>query len=102
MSTTTALDVGLLRLLADPTRARIVELLAREQLCTCHLVAELGATQSGVSNHLRLLREAGLVSTQPHGRFTYYRLEPRALEQLAEQLGGLTDAADVEQRRRPC
>ena len=100
--TTPALDVAVLRLLADPTRSRIVELLAVEQLCTCHLVAELGATQSGVSNHLRLLREAGLVSTQPHGRFTYYRLEPRALEQLAGQLGTLADTAATGERRRPC
>ena len=97
-----ALDVALLRLLADPTRARIVELLALEQLCTCHLVAELGATQSGVSNHLRLLREAGVVSAQPHGRFTYYRLEARALEHLAGALGEIADAADVDGRRRPC
>lgn len=99
--TTAALDVGLLRLLADPTRSRIVELLGAEQLCTCHLVAELGATQSGVSNHLRVLREAGVVSAEPHGRFTYYRLEPRALEHLAEQLGALAGAVTAE-RRRPC
>jgi ArsR family transcriptional regulator len=99
---TAALDVGLLRLLAGPTRARIVELLAAEQLCTCHLVGELGATQSGVSNHLRLLRDAGLVSTEPHGRFTYYRLEPVALEHLAEQLGSLAGGATTQQRRRPC
>ena len=100
--TSAALDVGLLRLLADPTRARIVELLAAEQLCTCHLVAELGVTQSGVSNHLRLLRDAGVVSAEPHGRFTYYRLEPVVLDHLAGQLGSLAGSAATPPRRRPC
>ena len=53
-----------LRLLADPLRARIVELLAVEQLCTCHLVELTGARQTNISNHLRLLREAGLVTSR--------------------------------------
>ncbi|RFU37403.1 transcriptional regulator [Actinomadura logoneensis] len=82
------------RLLADPLRARIVELLAREALCTCHLVAETGARQTNVSNHLRALREAGLVEPEPHGRFTYYRLRPEPVRALAERLADLADAAE--------
>ena len=54
--------------LADPLRARIVELLAGEQLCTCHLVELTGARQTNISNHLRVLRAAGLVEPQPAGR----------------------------------
>lgn len=96
------LDVGLLRLLADPTRSRIVELLAREQLCTCHLVDALGATQSGVSNHLRLLREAGVVAAEPRGRFTWYRVQPEVLGALADQLGAVAQAAAGTRTRRPC
>jgi ArsR family transcriptional regulator len=69
--------------LADPLRARIVELLAGEQLCTCHLVAETGARQTNISNHLRVLRRAGLVISEPVGRYTYHRLVPERLEQLA-------------------
>src|SRR4028118_1911839 len=48
-----------MRLLADPLRARIVELLADGPACTCHLVADTGAKQPNVSGHRRLLREAG-------------------------------------------
>jgi DNA-binding transcriptional ArsR family regulator len=83
---------------------RIVELLAREQLCTCHLVAETGARQTNVSNHLRALREAGLVESEPAGRYTYYRLVPEALEAMTTRLGGLADAArsTSEQRRPAC
>ena len=100
-TTQRALDLSLLRLLADPVRARIVELLADEQLCTCHLVDELGVSQSGVSNHLRLLREAGVVEAEPHGRFTYYRLQPDGLAALSGQLGELSARA-CSPRRRSC
>jgi ArsR family transcriptional regulator len=81
------------RLLADPLRARIVELLSREALCTCHLVEETGAKQTNVSNHLRALREAGLVDTEPCGRFTYYRLRPEPIEVLAAHYAELAAAA---------
>lgn len=92
----------LLRLLGDPLRMRIVELLAREQLCTCHLVAETGARQTNVSNHLRALREAGLVEAEPAGRYTYYRLVPEALDALAAGLGGLAESArSTSEHRRP-
>jgi ArsR family transcriptional regulator len=84
----------LFRVLADPLRRQIVELLAREQLCTCHIVEETGARQTNVSNHLRILREAGLVETEPCGRFTYYRLRPEVLHALAAEVSGL--AADAE------
>ena len=98
-----ALDDPTLRLLADPLRARIVELLATERLCTCHLVDELGAGQSNVSNHLRVLREAGVVSAEPAGRYTYYAVEPHVLDGLADRLRELAVAARAAaSRRRPC
>jgi ArsR family transcriptional regulator len=94
---------GLLRALADPLRARIVELLADEQLCTCHLTELTGARQTNVSNHLRVLREAGLVETEPAGRYTYYRLRPDALEAIADHYTDLTRRArSASQVRRPC
>jgi len=97
------LNVELLRLLADPLRAQIVQLLAAEQLCTCHLVELTGARQSNISNHLRALREAGLVQAEPCGRFTYYRLDPLALEALGGALSALARTARTAgDRRRPC
>jgi ArsR family transcriptional regulator, arsenate/arsenite/antimonite-responsive transcriptional repressor len=89
--------------LADPLRRRIVELLADEQLCTCHLVEELDVKQPTVSHHLRVLREAGVVDAAPCGRFTYYRLRPEVLERLADGLTSLADAARATaDRRRAC
>lgn len=86
-------DTDLLRALADPLRLRIVTLLAHETLCTTHLAAETGARQTNLSNHLRVLREAGVVETEPCGRFTYYRLRPEALEALAGRFGELAATA---------
>lgn len=83
----------LIRVLADPLRLRIVQLLAHETLCTTHLVEETGARQTNLSNHLRVLREAGVVETEPCGRFTYYRLQPEVVEELAASLGELAETA---------
>ena len=97
------MDRAVLRALADPLRQRIVELLAGEQLCTCHLVEELRATQTNVSNHLRVLREAGLVVSEQAGRYTYHRLVPERLEQLSAGLGELASRSRLAVMvKRPC
>ncbi|TWJ21007.1 transcriptional regulator, ArsR family [Micromonospora endolithica] len=84
-------------------RAQIVALLADGPACTCHLVQDTGAKQSNVSNHLRLLREAGLVVAEPYGRFTYYRLVPEALEAAAGHLADLASRARARSgARREC
>ena|SRR5665213_998604 len=102
-SGTAVLDHELLRLLADPRRAQIIRLLADEQLCTCHLVQLTGATQSNVSNHLRALRDAGVVEAEAAGRYTYYRLVPQQLTLLARSLEGLAERARKgAARKRPC
>jgi ArsR family transcriptional regulator, arsenate/arsenite/antimonite-responsive transcriptional repressor len=94
---------GVLRALADPTRQRIVELLAGEQLCTCHLVEELPATQTNVSNHLRVLREAGLIVSEQAGRYTYHRLVPERLEAVSAGLGQLASRSRLAVSvKRPC
>ena len=94
---------SLFKVLADPLRRRVVELLAREQLCTCHLVEETGAGQTTISNHLRVLREAGMVETEPRGRFTYYRLRPQVLHALADEVVKLAVSAEAAQsRKRAC
>jgi ArsR family transcriptional regulator, arsenate/arsenite/antimonite-responsive transcriptional repressor len=81
----------------------MVKALAAEQLCTCHLVEITGARQTNISNHLRVLREAGVVEAQPAGRYTYYRLRPEVLERLAEQFDDLAEAARAATAvRRPC
>ncbi|KOG28916.1 ArsR/SmtB family transcription factor [Streptomyces resistomycificus] len=89
----TSVDTELIRVLSEPLRLQIVTLLARETLCTTHLVEETGAKQTNLSNHLKVLREAGVVETEPCGRFTYYRLRPEVLETLAGQFTALAETA---------
>ncbi|WP_354644679.1 ArsR/SmtB family transcription factor [Kitasatospora camelliae] len=98
-----SVDSDVLKVLADPLRMQIVQLLAREALCTTHLVEETGARQTNLSNHLKTLRDAGLVDTEPCGRFTYYSLRPEALEALAGELAALAATArGAAGRKRSC
>ncbi|MFD8636380.1 ArsR/SmtB family transcription factor [Streptomyces sp. NPDC059533] len=85
----TSVDTELIRVLADPLRLQIVTLLAKETLCTTHLVEETGAKQTNLSNHLKVLREAGVVDTEPCGRYIYYRLRPEVIEAIAGQFADL-------------
>ncbi|MFJ6079878.1 ArsR/SmtB family transcription factor [Streptomyces sp. NPDC092369] len=89
----TSVDTDLIRVLADPLRLRIVTLLAEETLCTTHLVEETGARQTNLSNHMKVLREAGVVETEPCGRYTYYRLKPDVLASLAGKFAELAESA---------
>ncbi|MFJ1798183.1 ArsR/SmtB family transcription factor [Streptomyces sp. NPDC088180] len=99
----TSADTELIRVLGDPLRLRIVTLLARETLCTSHLVEETGAKQTNLSNHLRVLREAGVVETEPCGRFTYYKLRPDVIAQLAGQFADLAESArTAAENKRAC
>lgn len=65
---------GLFKGFADPTRIRILNLLAAGELCVCDLVALLRLSQPTVSRHLAYLRRVGLVAARPALQFTYYRL----------------------------
>ena len=67
---------GLLRVLGDDTRLRLLRLLAQEALNVSELTAVLGVAQSGVSRHLSLLKDASLVVEQRTGTFAWYRLNP--------------------------
>jgi ArsR family transcriptional regulator len=101
-TTATTAVPNLLGVVADPMRWRILTLLADTELCTTHLQDLLGAKQNLVSHHLKVLREGGLVLTEPCGRFTYYRLKPGALDSLLAAVGHLASASHAEVSKRPC
>lgn len=99
----TSVDTDLMRVLADPLRLRIVTLLAKETLCSTHLIEETGAKQTNLSNHLRVLREAGVVETEPCGRYTYYKLRADVIAQLAGQFADLAESArNAAENKRAC
>jgi DNA-binding transcriptional ArsR family regulator len=69
-------------LVAEPSRRRILDLLRERARSVGELVKLLGLSQPGVSRHLRLLREAGLVRVRPDGQRRWYELEPEPLAEL--------------------
>lgn len=72
--------------LSDPTRLRVLGLLAGGEHCVCELMSELDIAQSRLSFHLRVLREGGFVTARRDGQWMYYTLERDALEGLVDVL----------------
>ena len=72
--------------LADPTRRRIFEALARQPAAVGVLAADLPVTRSAVSQHLKVLKEAGLVSDTAEGTRRTYRLDPRGIGEMRDWL----------------
>lgn len=81
-----ALDLSraarLFHALSDETRLAILEMLRGGERCVCELQDELGAAQSRLSFHLRVLKDAGVVEDRREGRWAYYRIAPDALAEV--------------------
>jgi ArsR family transcriptional regulator, arsenate/arsenite/antimonite-responsive transcriptional repressor len=74
--------VQLFHALSDETRLGILEMLRDGERCVCDLQTDLDAAQSRLSFHLRVLREAGLVTDRREGRWSYYSIAPEALAEV--------------------
>jgi DNA-binding transcriptional ArsR family regulator len=72
--------------LADPTRRRIVELLAERDRDAGELAASFPVSRPAVSRHLRVLKESGLVTVRPRAQRRVFSLDPRPLDELASWL----------------
>lgn len=70
--------------LADPTRRAVFERLAGREMSVSELKAGFPVSQPAISQHLAVLRGAGLVSERREGRYTYYRIEPGGLAPLVD------------------
>ncbi|HXC26112.1 MAG TPA: metalloregulator ArsR/SmtB family transcription factor [Gemmatimonadaceae bacterium] len=75
--------------LSDATRIEIVDLLRGGERCVCELMDTLDAAQSRLSFHLKVLREAGLVTDRRDGRWVYYTLNTDSLGEMEEFLSHL-------------
>lgn len=76
--------------LSDPVRLHLLSLIAAcgsDGACVCDLVGPAGRSQPTVSHHLKVLREAGLVSADKRGTWAWYRIERSTLERLQRSLG---------------
>jgi ArsR family transcriptional regulator len=81
-------EAALLKAVGDPHRLTILATLARvdAEVCVCDFTDGLPLNQPTVSHHLRILREAELVTCERRGTWVYYRLAPDAFERLADAL----------------
>jgi ArsR family transcriptional regulator len=77
-------EASLFKAIADENRLRILATLANanDDVCVCDFTGALPLNQPTVSHHLRILREAGLLTCERRGTWVYYRLAPGALERI--------------------
>jgi DNA-binding transcriptional ArsR family regulator len=97
-----------LRAIAEPRRRRILELVSDRELSAGEIAARFDVTRPAVSQHLTVLREAGLLTERRDGTRRLYRARPQGLEELrsfldrfwGERLDALKEAAEQEERRK--
>ena len=106
MATRTQADpqrvVTLFHALSDGTRLSILQRLRFGERCVCELTGDLEAAQSRLSFHLKVLKDAGLVTDRREGRWMYYTLNPDALGEAAEVIEGMASAPSAAERRTGC
>ena len=79
-------QVAAFKALGDPNRIRIMKMLERRRLCVCEVREILGLSNSTVSKHLSILRDAGLVIDSKDGKWVNYRLNDRAADGFIRSL----------------
>jgi len=84
MMQTAAID-AVMRTLADPTRRAVFErIVGSDEITVVELTRGSGVTQGAISQHLKSLKQAGLVAERPEGRNVYYRAQPEGLAPLVD------------------
>jgi ArsR family transcriptional regulator len=84
-------EAAVFKALADPARVTILATLARaeHEVCVCDFTSGLDLNQSTISHHLKLLKDAGLVTSERRGTWGYYTLVPDARERIEAALGAV-------------
>ncbi|HFQ80020.1 MAG TPA: ArsR family transcriptional regulator [Desulfobacterales bacterium] len=86
LNSDTIIDLAeIFKVLSDPTRVRILDILAEEELCVCDIAAVVSTTQSAISHQLRILRTARLVKARKEGKMVYYSLDDDHVRSLFEE-----------------
>ena len=106
MATRTTPDLSrpaaLFHALSDQTRLSILHRLRFGERCVCDLTDALDAAQSRLSFHLKVLKDAGLVTDRREGRWMYYTLNTGALAEINELVESIASAPSAAERRNGC
>jgi ArsR family transcriptional regulator len=99
-------QVGIFRALAAESRLKIMRLLREHPQCVNAVAERLGMSQPSVSQHLRLLREAGLVKAEKRGVWMHYAIDPETMERhgraMARIFGGWVRLPEAVAGKRGC
>ena len=75
-----------LRVISDPKRLRIIDMLSCDKLCACEILEKFDISQPTLSHDMRKLEEAGLISSRREGKNTYYYLDKASLDEIEDSL----------------
>lgn len=83
--------IAMFRALGDPTRYEIFRLIAAQsdQICVCHITDQFDVSQPTISHHLKVLREAGLITVSRRGVWAYYEVDAAGMERLRSLVADL-------------
>jgi ArsR family transcriptional regulator len=106
MATRTPIDIGrsarLFHALSDETRLSILQRLRLGERCVCDLTDAMDAAQSRLSFHLKVLKDAGLVTDRRDGRWMYYTLNSETLGEIGDLVDSLASTPSAAERKSGC
>ncbi|MDY4561426.1 MAG: metalloregulator ArsR/SmtB family transcription factor [Peptostreptococcus porci] len=83
---------------ADEKRLRIIDLLTSGEKCACVLLEDLDLTQSGLSYHMKILTDSGIVKSRQSGKWTYYKISEEGRKKIVNLLVDLTKIKLLDER----
>ena len=83
-----------LRVISDPKRLKIIDMLSCDELCACEILEKFDITQPTLSYDMRKLEEAGLISSRREGKNTFYSLDKSSLDEIENSLNSIFHIQD--------
>ena len=80
----------LFKALGDPTRLQIVDMISCGELCACVILEKFDITQPSLSHHMKILCDCGLVNGRKEGKWTYYSLNEKVVQEFKTLLAEIT------------
>lgn len=84
----------LFKALADPTRLEIVDMISNGELCACKILERFNITQPSLSHHMKILCDCGLVRGRKEGKWTYYSLDEKEIQNFKDILTKITSCEE--------
>ena len=78
---------------SDPFRLEIIDLMMDGEVCVCDVMKLTNLSQSRISYHIKILKEAGLISDRQEGRWVYYKLDLEVLSDIKNWMGNLIQSS---------